>query len=114
MRKSRALMGLLFLAVAGTAMAFTVAELQGRAETLESTYGSLYAQASACTSGHCSERSAIEAGVATAESDRTTLNADRATLGTCSGCQQLDSTLSSIDGVAAATASLIQGWDDQG
>ena len=114
MRASRALVGLLFVAIAATATAFTVAELQSRADTLESTVSSTYSQASACTNGQCSERTAIEAAFASAESDRTALHADRATLGSCGACQQLDSTLSTIDSLAGATGSLIQGWDDQG
>ena len=103
-----------FLAVATVAAAFTVAELQQRASTLLSRYQTLYSQANACTGGTCTERSTIESDFSSAESQRTQLHADRSTLNPCTTCQELDSTLQSVDQRASEVAGIIEGWDGQG
>jgi hypothetical protein len=115
MRRVRSVtVAILLLSLATVAAAFTVVELQQRADTLLSTYQTIYSQASACTNGQCSERSAIESGFAAAESNRSQIHADRNTLDPCSTCQELDATLQSIDDTASDVAGIIEGWAGQG
>lgn len=105
---------LAFLAVATIAAAFTVSELQKRADSLLPTYQALVAQANACADGQCPERASIESSFASAESQRTQLHTDRATLNPCGSCQHLDSTLQAVDGAADEVAGIIEGWAGQG
>lgn len=104
----------LCLSLATAAMAFTVAELQARADTLLDDLEVLEVQVDNCPDGDCPERQQIEDDFDVADSDRLQLNTDRATLEPCSTCSTLDATLSSIDDLADTLRGTIQGWNEQG
>ena len=105
---------LVLLAIAATAWAFTVAELQTRADDMESSYATLYAQASACTGGTCQGRAAIESAFASLEAQRAQLHADRDTITNCTQCGELDAALAEFDAAADDVSSIIETWEGTG
>lgn len=98
---------------ATVALAFTIAELFARAEVLVGNYESLAARVAACPEGDCEDRNSIEADFQSAESARSTLHDDRATLNPCGTCQSLDLQIAAAGALGEQLGVVIEGWESQ-
>lgn len=100
-------LALAFVLIATAALAFTVAELETRATAMQADYTDLHGRVQTATT---QQRAGLEAEYQARESERSTLIADRATLGTCS-CSTLDQQLAGLASDSDSIQVIIDSWD---
>lgn len=110
MRKT--VFALLFACLATVALAATLAEVTADANALHSEYQSLETRVDNCPDGTCQDAAQILADLASAESDRSQLHTDRATLDPCTTCSSVDGTIGDIDDLSADLASGTSEWNE--